>query len=703
MAYIGLFESAIASLCFLIFYCFLNKKPFGFLHLKKPLQSYPWNWPVLGMLPAVLVRFNRIDDAIWIIEKTNLTFLFKGPWFTKMDALITVDPANIHHIFSSNFSNYVKGPEFKEIFDVYGDAIFNTDSELWKNLRMSSQAMLNHQGFQNLSFSITTSKLKNVLLPLLNQISEEGTIVDLQDVFQRFMFDTTLETITGSDPQSLSIEMPEVEFAKAFDNAGEAIVFRHIIPRFLWKLQNWMGLGHEKKMIEAGATFDRMCEEYISAKREEIRSKGSDHDQSNVHGEDLLTSHIKLDTSKYELLKPSDNKFLRDSILTFVFAGRDSTSTALTWFFWLISKNPHVEAKIHQEINANLPKLGGCQERPWSSAIDSKEYLNKLVYLHGALCEAMRLYPPVPFQRKSPIKSDVLPSGHRIDANSNIIIPLYALGRMRSVWGEDALEFKPERWVSETGGLRHEPSSKFLAFNAGPRTCPGKHLAMTVMKTVVVEMLQNYDIKVVKGHKIEPKPRLVLHMKNGLRSLFAFHLNFSMADSRKMCEEDKADDETIPETQFVDGSETFVTPEKLDDSNTKKRDETTLETQFDDSDSDDDSEDDSNKKNKEEETPKEYTCCFESSDSDLTNLRTIFVQGFDCSFPLDEIKSTLKDAFSTCGKVSSVYIPYHCKSGSPLGFAFINMVRDEEEALKLDGTRLGERTLEVTMARRRSE
>ncbi|KAG2319066.1 hypothetical protein Bca52824_012279 [Brassica carinata] len=165
------------------------------------------------MLPAVPLWLNRIDDAIWFIEKNNLTFLFKGPWFTRMDTLITVDPANIHHMLTSNFSNYIKGPEFRDI-RCFGDAIFNTNAELWKNLRMSSQVILSRQGFQNLSMSVTTSKLNDVLLPLFNRFSEERTVVDLQDVFRRFMFDTTLVTTIGSDPQSLSTEMPELELEK---------------------------------------------------------------------------------------------------------------------------------------------------------------------------------------------------------------------------------------------------------------------------------------------------------------------------------------------------------------------------------------------------------------------------------------------------------------------------------------------------------
>ncbi|CAE5959573.1 unnamed protein product [Arabidopsis arenosa] len=464
MASIGLFEAFIALLCFLIFFYFLVKKPFSYLPIKKTLGSCPWNWPVLGMLPGGLLRLQRIYDcSVEVLENSNLTFQFKGPWFVGMDVLATVDPANIHHIMSSNFSNYIKA-------------------------------------------STTKSKLKDGLLPLFNHFANEEMVVDLEDVFQRFMFDVTFIFVTGSDPRSLSIEMPEVEFAKALDDVGDAIVHRHITPRFVWKLQKWIGLGTEKKMTEAHATLDRVCEKLIAAKREELRSK----EITNEESEDLLTSHIMLDATNYKLLNPSDDKFLRDFTVGFMAAGRDSTASALTWFFWNLSENPNVLTKILQEINTYLPRTRSDDQ-------DKSSYLNKLVYLHGALSESMRLYPPIPFERKSPIKEDVLPSGHKVKSNINIMILIYAMGRMKTVWGEDAMEFKPERWISETGGLRHEPSYKFLSFNAGPRSCLGKNLAMNLMKTVVVEILQNYEIKVVTGQKIEPKPGLILHMKYGLK------------------------------------------------------------------------------------------------------------------------------------------------------------------------------------------
>ncbi|CAN7068185.1 unnamed protein product [Brassica oleracea var. botrytis] len=509
MASLSLLEASVALLCFLICHHLLSKKPH---------DRFLKNWPVLGMLPGFLIVLHRIYDfSVEVLEQTNLTFPFKGPWFTGMDILVTVDPANIHYILSSNFSNYTKGADFKEVFDVFGEMIFNSDGDLWRNQRRAAQYMLNHQGFQKLSMSATRTKLDDGLVPLFDRFSKEEMVVDLQNLFQRFTFDTTFVLVTGFDPKTLSVEMPEDEYAEALDVLGEGIFFRHVIPKFLWKLQKWIGFGQEKRTMEADATFDRVSAKYILAKRHEVLSQGI-HDQQQSNGEcheDLLTSHMKLDTTKYELLNPSDDKFLRDTILAFNLAGRDTTASALSWFFWLLSENPRVVTKIRQEIITNI-------------SLHGQDNLDKLVYLQAALYESMRLYPPVPFQRKSPIKPDLLPSGHKVEANSTIMIFLYALGRMRAVWGEDAMEFKPERWVSQSGCLRHEPSFKFLSFNAGPRTCPGKQLALTLIKTVAVEILQNYDIKVIKGQKIEPDPGLILYMKHGLsvtitkRSLFCF-------------------------------------------------------------------------------------------------------------------------------------------------------------------------------------
>ncbi|KAL0733145.1 hypothetical protein Bca4012_009355 [Brassica carinata] len=165
---------------------------------------------------------------------------------------------------------------------------------------------------------------------------------------------------------------------------------------------------------------------------------------------------------------------------------------------------------VFQRFTFDLSMVLIAGSDPTSLSIEMPE--NEFAKALTAAGEGTMLYPPVPFERKSPVKADVLPSGHKVDVKSNIIIFLYALGRMKAVWGEDASEFKPERWVSNTGSLRHEPTFKFLVYNTGPRSCLGKQLTMNLMKTVIVEILQNYDIHLMEGQKINPLLGIVLRM-----------------------------------------------------------------------------------------------------------------------------------------------------------------------------------------------
>ena len=91
------------------------------------------------------------------------------------------------------------------------------------------------------------------------------------------------------------------------------------------------------------------------------------------------------------------------------------------------------------------------------------------------------------------------------------------MGRMESIWGEDCLDFKPERWITEFGGIVHVPSFKFIAFNAGARTCLGKDIAFIQMKIIASAIIWKYHVHVVEDHPISPSISVVLHMKHGLK------------------------------------------------------------------------------------------------------------------------------------------------------------------------------------------
>ncbi|MCD7464155.1 hypothetical protein HAX54_052215 [Datura stramonium] len=497
MALIGLgyIEIFLALFCFLLFYFFRDSK-------------YPINLPIFGMVLGSLYHIQQIHEKCTMtMRASGGTYLFKGLWFANMDILTTVDPANVHYIMSANFMNFPKGPKFKEMFDVLGNGIFNADLDMWKVQRKMTRALVTHRQFYKFLVKTSRDKVKRGLIPVLDHVCNKGCVVDLQDLFQRFTFDTTCILVTGYDPGCVSIDFPDVPFSKAMDDAEEAILFRHALPEIVWKLQRWLRVGVEKKMIMAQETLDYTIDKYISKKREDLKERG--YLKESEEGFDLLTFYLKEEES---LGVKCDDKFLRDNILNLMIAGRDTTSSALTWFIWLVSTNPQVEEKIRDEINSVIP-----DEEVGKFRLFNVQELNKLVYLHGALCDSLRLYPPVPFQHKEPLENDTLPSGHKVHPKLKIMFPLYAMGRMEWIWGEDCLKFKPERWISERGTIKHEPSYKFLSFNAGPRTCLGKEVAFTQMKAVAAAIIHNYQVELVKGHPIQPNASIILYMRHGFK------------------------------------------------------------------------------------------------------------------------------------------------------------------------------------------
>ncbi|KAJ4848361.1 hypothetical protein Tsubulata_012740 [Turnera subulata] len=482
-------------------------------------DSRPRNWPLVGMVPELLFQLHRVHD--WctdVLERNDCTFQFKGLWGSNMDWLVTADPSNIHHIMSSNFSNFPKGSEFKEIFGLLGDGIFNSDSDLWKSQRKLTRDMIAHRLFYKFLITISHEKVEKGLVPVLEHVAEHGLVVDLQDLFQRFTFDATCLIVTGHDPGCLSISFPEVAFSKAMDDAMEALFHRHIIPEIIWKLQRRLDVGEEKKLRQAWKTLDGVIGGIISSKKEELSQRmGKKEELADEQGMDMLTSYMKGDGKIETGLKSSDDKFMRDTVINMLLAGRDTTSSGLSWFFWLVSRNPHVEGKIREELRATLQPEADESEGAREWRLFDVEVLKRLPYLHGALCESLRLYPPVPFQHKSPLTPDTLPSGHRVNPEMKVFFSLYSMGRMTSIWGHDCLEFKPERWITNGGGIKHEPSYKFLAFNAGPRTCLGKDIAFLQMKAVAAAIIYNYRVQPVPGQTVTPSHSIILHMKTGLK------------------------------------------------------------------------------------------------------------------------------------------------------------------------------------------
>jgi fatty acid omega-hydroxylase len=280
------------------------------------------------------------------------------------------------------------------------------------------------------------------------------------------------------------------------------------LPEVLWKLKKWLRLGLEVSLNRSLTQLDDYLTNVIDARKKELLNQQKDR---NIPHDDLLSRFMKKKESY-------SDTFLQHVALNFILAGRDTSSVALSWFFWLLTQNPSVEEKILHEICTVLIKTRGDDVTKWVDEPLGFEEVDSLIYLKAALSETLRLYPSVPQDSKHVVADDVLPDGTFVPAGSSVTYSIYASGRMKTTWGEDCLEFKPERWLSSDGEkfIMHD-SYKFVAFNAGPRICLGKDLAYLQMKSVAAAVLLRHRLSVVQGHKVEQKMSLTLFMKHGLK------------------------------------------------------------------------------------------------------------------------------------------------------------------------------------------
>ncbi|KAE9586321.1 putative alkane 1-monooxygenase [Lupinus albus] len=314
------------------------------------------------------------------------------------------------------------------------------------------------------------------------------------DLLERFTFDNICKLAFNVDPGCLGGDgTSAAEFMTAMEDATvlSSGRFLTILP-MIWKIKKLLNIGTERRLRECIATIRKFADEIIQSRLEA---------KDRTHNEDLLSRFIGVDDI-------NSTEFLRDIIISFILAGRDTTSSALSWFFWILSSRPEVQKKILNEIES-------IKSRSGEKTMFKYEDLKEMHYLHAAISETMRLYPPVAADSKQCLNDDVLPDGTVIKKNWFITYHTYGMGRMESLWGKDWAEFKPERWL-ENGVYRTESPFRFPVFHAGPRMCLGKDLAYIQMKSIAASVIERFEIDAVeKDNHPEYYLSFTLRMKGG--------------------------------------------------------------------------------------------------------------------------------------------------------------------------------------------
>ncbi|XP_027350897.1 cytochrome P450 94A1-like [Abrus precatorius] len=459
--------------------------------------TLPKAYPLVGSYLALKAIGNRRIQWFSDIVRVSpaATFTFHRPLGHRQ--VFTANPATVHHILKTHFSNYQKGTLFVHtLSDFLGTGIFNTNGDNWKFQRQVASHEFNTKSLRKFVEHVVDAEFSKRLVPILDSAATQDQTLDFQDILQRFAFDNICKIAFGFDPEYLTPSVERSKFAQAFEDATEISSkrFREPLP-IVWKIKKLLNIGSEKRLRSAVSEVHEFAEKIVREKKRELEEK------SSLESVDML--------SRFLSSGHSDEDFVKDIVISFILAGKDTTSAALTWFFWLLAKNPRVEKEIVKEIS----------EKSEAPVYDE---VKEMVYTHAALCESMRLYPPVPMDSKEAVNDDVLPDGTVVKKGMIVTYHVYAMGRMESIWGSDWAEFRPERWLErvESGKWRFVSRDSFTypVFQAGPRICLGKEMAFMQMQRLVAGILRRFAVvpaAVEQG--VEPNfiSFLTSHMEGG--------------------------------------------------------------------------------------------------------------------------------------------------------------------------------------------
>jgi len=244
---------------------------------------------------------------------------------------------------------------------------------------------------------------------------------------------------------------------------------------FGWMQQDWGAWSPWGQMKQRQRKIDELIYAEIAERKE----------QPDANRTDILSLMM---AARDENGQPMTNQELRDELMTLLFAGHETTATALTWAFYWIHSLPSVRQKLLQELDS----LG---ENP-----DPMEIF-RLPYLSAVCQETLRIYPVAMLTFPRVVNSPVELMGHQLEPGTVVIGSIYLTHRREDLYPEP-LQFKPERFLE-----RQFSPYEYVPFGGGSRRCIGMALAQLEMKLVLAQILRDFDLALAEKKPVPAKRR----------------------------------------------------------------------------------------------------------------------------------------------------------------------------------------------------
>ncbi|WP_017317947.1 cytochrome P450 [Mastigocladopsis repens] len=311
----------------------------------------------------------------------------------------------------------------------------------------------------------------NITEEIINQW-QIGKPFSVRSAMQTITMRTIMQAVFGlyNSPRAQELEKRlSAMLEKGSSRLSAAMLYFPILQQDFGPLSPW---GQAMRRQQQA---DQLLYEEINERREQA-------DDSRT---DILSL---LMTATDEAGQPMTDEELRDELMTLLFAGHETTATALTWALYWIHKLPVVREKLLEELD----KLG---ENPDPSTIF------KLPYLNAVCCETLRIYPVAMLTFPRVVRTAVSLCGYELEPDTLVIGSMYLTHQREDLYPQPK-QFKPERFLE-----RQFSPYEYLPFGGGARRCIGLAFAQFEMKVVLAKILSRLELGLVDDRDVRPKRR----------------------------------------------------------------------------------------------------------------------------------------------------------------------------------------------------
>ncbi|MGJ3232278.1 MAG: cytochrome P450 [Oceanicaulis sp.] len=438
-------------------------------------------------LPADAGFFERVralrDNPVSMLPETIYATTYVGAKRGSGSLHIIAGPDEVRAVMQDDFTAWRKSPLIMRMLrPILGDAILTAHGESWRRQRMTLQPALLKKRIARFAPLMTAAGRTAI-----ERLAGADQPVEVHDV----MNDTTFQIIE----QALFTDADGFDRArvrKAIERLLEEIgrLRYSDVPPFPEWAPRFMSAGGRGAL----KTFRQAALAQIARRR----ADGGEAD-------DLLS--LLLGVRDEETGAELSDIEVRDTLMTFVAAGHETTAIALTWSLYCLAHDREAQARVRSEANAVFTP--GADPGAAESA--------RLVFTRQVIEETLRLFPPAPLLGRRAVRDSEI-CGRPVKAGDMALLAVYALHRNPALW-EHPDRFDPDRWSPER---RTSDRYRFLAFGGGPRACVGAQFAMLEASLILAQIIQALDVAPT-DHPVEPVMQVTLRPKGGL------HLRFTPA------------------------------------------------------------------------------------------------------------------------------------------------------------------------------